>query len=253
MASPNKSQSQRQPQAGRSSTPNGGFETMMGDVANYGTSSAVLEGRRRMGGGESLLGNFGTWVAALTSIIALVFSGYSFYETVLRQAELRIYQPPLIYMYRQDFRDVFAIPITISNDGAQRGTVLSFDLEITNLETKASRKYQNLHFGESPKGNIRLFTPITVPGRSSYTDVVLFHALSTGAFFETTGGVKLPLRLTLKMNLDTTSDWFSVKQPDPVTFDMTANYIESANNMESGRPTQLHDARWNADSANAAQ
>jgi len=225
----------------------------MGDVTDYGTARAVIRGHHRMGGGESFLGNLGTWVAGLTSIIALLFSGYSFYQTVLRQAELRIYQPPLIYMYRQDFRDVFAIPITLSNDGAQRGTVLSFDLEIMNLETKATRKFQNLHFGESPKGNIRLFTPITVPGRSSFTDVVLFHALTTGAFFEQTGGVKLPLRFTLKMNVDPTGDWFAATTPDPVVFEMTANYIESANNMESGRPTQLHDGRWSAGTAPVVQ
>ena len=50
------------------------------------------------------------------SIIALLVSRYSFYETVLREASLRLHQPPLIHMFRQGFRDVLAIPITIPND-----------------------------------------------------------------------------------------------------------------------------------------
>jgi hypothetical protein len=194
--------------------------------------------------GASLLSGARAGIALLSSIIAIVFSAYSLYETVIKQAVLRVYQPPLIYMYREDFRDVFAIPITLSNDGAQRGTVLSFDLEVTHVETLKKMNFQNLHFGESPKANRRLFTPITVSGRSSFTDVVLFHAQSPGSFVELTGGVKLPLRFALKMNVDTTSGWFAAKHPDVVVFDMTANYIQSQNQMEAGQPTQLHDLRW---------
>jgi hypothetical protein len=197
-----------------------------------------------MEGGESLVGRVGAGITLLSSLVALVFSAYSLYETVIKQADLRIYRPPLIYMYREGFRDVFAIPITMSNDGTQRGTVLSFDLEVTHLETQKSMKFQNLHFGESPKSNPVLFAPVTVAGRSSVTEVVLFHALATGSFVETTGGVKLPLRFTLKMNVDATSGWFAAKEPAAVVFDMTATYIQSHNQMESGQPTRLHDARW---------
>jgi hypothetical protein len=185
--------------------------------------------------------------------VALIFSGYSFYETVLKQAALRVYVPPLIYMYRQDFRDVFAIPLTISNDGAQRGTVLSFDLVATHRETGKTQRFQNLYFGSSPKGEVQLFTPVTVAGGSASTNVVLFHALETGSFVETTGGVKLPLRLTLKMNVDSSGDWFAPIQPDPITFDMTANYIAGMRDMESGRPTQLHDERWTAGEAESTK
>jgi hypothetical protein len=183
-------------------------------------------------------------IAIVTSSVALLFSGYSFYETVLKQPELRVYQPPMIYMYREGFRDVFAIPITLSNDGARRGTVLSFDLEATHRETGKTMKFQNLKFGESPRAGARLYTPMTVAGRSSATEVVLFYAIATGSFVQTTGGVKLPLRLALRMNVDTTGDWLAPRQPAPVVFDMTATYIASFNQMESGSPTLLLDARW---------
>src|SRR6185295_12474620 len=200
---------------------------------------------------KSLRGRAGAWSAFLSSVTALIFSVYSLYETVIKQADLHIYQPPLIYMYRENFRDVFAIPITLSNVGTQHGTVLSFDLEVTHPETHKRMKFQSLHFGESPKRNTRLFTPITVAGRSSYTDVILFYALSPGSFVEATGGVKLPLRFKLTLNADTTGGWLAAKEPAAVVFDMTADYIQSHNQMEAGAPTHFHDLRWTEEVAAA--
>jgi hypothetical protein len=205
-----------------------------------------------MDDGKSLRGRVGAWSAVLSSVAALVFSVYSLYETVIKRADLHIYQPPLIYMYRENFRDVFAIPITLSNVGTQHGTVLSFDLEVTQPGTLKRMKFQSLHFGESPKHNTRLFTPITVAGRSSYIDVILFYGLSRGSFVEATGSVKLPLRFKLMLNVVTTGGWLATKEPDAVVFDMTADYIQSHNQMEAGEPTQFHDLRWTEEAAAAA-
>jgi hypothetical protein len=202
---------------------------------------------------KSLRGRAGAWSALLSSLTALVFSVYSLYETVIKQADLHMYQPPLIYMYRENFRDVFAIPITLSNVGTQHGTVLSFDLEVTHPESLKSMKFQSLHFGESPKRNTRLFTPITVAGRSSFTDVVLFHALARGSFVEATGGVKLPLRFKLTLHADAAGGWLAARAPAAVVFDMTADYIQSHNRMEAGEPTHFHDLRWTEEVATAAK
>jgi hypothetical protein len=223
----------------------------MNDFGTHGTSRASSHAHAGFQGRRPVFTDVGSAIAAVVSLIALLFSGYTFYETVLKQAELRVYTSPLIHMYRQDFRDVFAIPVTISNDGAQRGTVLSFDLDITHRTTGQTQRFQNLHFGASPRGDVKLFTPITVAGGGSYSNVVLFHALETGSFVETTGGVELPLRLTLKLNVDQSDGWFGLLAPPPVTFAMTANFIASLRDMESGRPTQLHDARWTAARAKA--
>jgi hypothetical protein len=196
--------------------------------------------------GESLFSRARAAVAILTSVVALGFSGYSFYETVVKQPELRIYTSPLVYMYRVNFLDVFAIPVTVSNDGARRGTVLSFDLEVTHRETGKTMTFQNQKFGEAPGAGARLFTPMTVAGRSSATDIVLFYALAPGSFVQTTGPVTLPLRFALKMNVDTSGDWLSPRQPAPVVFEMTADYVQSHQLMERGTPTVLHDGRWMA-------
>jgi len=193
--------------------------------------------------GESWMSRARMGLAVATSGVALAFSGYSFYETVAKQPELRVYQPPLVYMYRQSLRDVFALPITLSNDGARRGTVLSFDLEVTHRETGKTMKFQNLKFGETPNAGARLFTPMTVAGRSSSTEVVLFYAVAPGSFVETTGPVRLPLRFALKLNVDTSGDWIGPRQPAPLVFEMTASYIRSLDQMASS-PTQLYDARW---------
>ena len=201
---------------------------------------------------KSLRGRAGAWSALLSSVTALIFSVYSLYETVIKQADLHIYQPPLIYMYRENFRDVFAIPITLSNVGTRHGTVLSFDLEVIQPQTLKSTKFQSLHFGELPKRNSRLFTPITVAGRSSFTDVVLFYALSRGSFVEATGGVTLPLRFKLTLNADTAGGWLATKPPAAAVFDMTADYIQSHNKMEAGEPTHFHDLRWTEEVVTAA-
>lgn len=223
---------------------------LMGAVTDYGTRTAehssvnAEEISEMSGSGKASRWNLSAGLATLVSVVALLFSGFSFYETVLKQANLRVYAPPVVYMYREHFRDIFAIPITLSNDGAQRGTVLSVDLEVKNLLTNKVTTFQGLSFGDNIKGDRRMFHPITVAGRNSFSDVVLFHAHETGSFVETTGGVKLPLQMTLKINPETSGGLFGVKAPKPLTFNMTAQYIASLPDMERGTATKLYDERW---------
>ncbi len=77
-------------------------------------------------------GSHGGLLATVVSAIALVMSGLSYYESSMKTAELQVYVPPVIN-YARDGRDVFNIPMTISNDGARTGTVLSMELEVENL------------------------------------------------------------------------------------------------------------------------
>jgi hypothetical protein len=55
--------------------------------------------------------------------------------------------------------------------------------------------------------------------------------------------VRLPLRFTLKMNVDTTGDWLAPRPPAPVVFDMTANSIAHPAHVNGDRPTRLYHAR----------
>ncbi|GAA6210795.1 hypothetical protein NBRC116602_05350 [Hyphomicrobiales bacterium 4NK60-0047b] len=187
--------------------------------------------------------NFGNIVTTLVSAIALIFSGYSFYETVLKEAQLKIYAPALVHMYRKDFRDVLAIPLTISNDGAKRGTILSIDLKVTNIDTGENKTFENLYFGNNPKDTSRIFTPLTMSGRSSKSEVIMFFADRAGAFFKTTGGVKSNLKFDLKINTDNTEYLFKPKQQPTLSFNMTATFIQSFRSMESGVPTVYYKSK----------
>lgn len=181
--------------------------------------------------------NFGNIVTSLVSAIALIFSGYSFYETVLKEAQLKIYTPALVHMYRSGYRDVLAIPLTISNDGAKRGTILSVDLEVTNTDTGESKKFENLYFGNNPKDTSRIFTPLTMSGRSSKSEVIMFFADKPGAFFKTTGGVKSNLQFKMKINADESEYLFKPKEQPSIIFNMRATFIQSFRAMEKGIPT----------------
>lgn len=186
--------------------------------------------------------NFSTsaFVTTLVSAIALLFSGYSFYETVLKQAELKIYPPALVHMYRSTYRDVFAIPLTISNDGAKRGTILSFDLKVTNLDTKDTMNFDNLYFGNNPKDTSRIFTPLTMSGRANQSEVIMFFAEKSGSFFKTTGGVRSNLRFELTINAEEAEYLFKPEKKTRLSFDMTTGFIQSFRQMEQGSPTVFY-------------
>ncbi len=185
-------------------------------------------------------------MTAAVSAVAMLFSGFSFYETSVKQANLQVHKPASFYMYREGFKDVLAIPIAISNNGAQRGTILTFNLKVTNLETKETKVFRNLYFGENPKKDKKLFSPITVQGRETATHTVVFHAVKSGTFLNKTGRVNLPLRLTLTMNTDGGNYFLGKAITEPVHFDMMTKSLESLQSMERGIPSIFHSRDWYA-------
>src|SRR4030081_3015979 len=62
-------------------------------------------------------------IPTLMSLVALMFSGYSLYESALRAPQLSIFVAPRIDYTDPDrpeaVREVFILPLTIANDGAQ--------------------------------------------------------------------------------------------------------------------------------------
>jgi hypothetical protein len=58
------------------------------------------------------------------SAIALLFSGYSLWDTSLKAADLRAFVPPVIQFpapYHNSNFEVIAVPITLTNEGAPLG------------------------------------------------------------------------------------------------------------------------------------
>jgi hypothetical protein len=130
----------------------------------------------------ALKGEGGIVVAAI-STIALLFSAYSLWETSLKAPDLQIYVPPVIYYsspYNNSNFEMVAVPVTVINEGAQTGTALAFDLEVTNPKTGATKRFYSAEFGVWSMERTRQraytgFAPISLQGHSSRSEQILFY------------------------------------------------------------------------------
>jgi hypothetical protein len=122
-------------------------------------------------------------LAAVLSAVALAFSGYSLWETSLRQADVRLFVPPVIQYtapYQNSNFEAIAVPVTLTNEGARTATVLSMELAITDPKTKATKHFYAADFGrwtmeKTRSGAYEPFAPISLAGRTSRTEQVLFY------------------------------------------------------------------------------
>jgi hypothetical protein len=131
----------------------------------------------------------GGWWAAVLSAIAIVVSGLSLWETVLKQADLSVYVGDTISYTLDPFgnQEVVAVPITFTNGGAQDSAVMKVTLAIKNLTTNESDRFDGLYiadtryFGEvddvsTGKRRTKLpFAPLAVAGHAAYTGTILFY------------------------------------------------------------------------------
>jgi hypothetical protein len=107
---------------------------------------------------------------------ALLVSGYNLWQNKLKRANLKVFVPPVIQYactYQGNF-EVFEIPVTLANEGAQTGTVLSIDLEVTDPRTKAVKRFYAAKFG-AWTGEKKPFAPISLAGHARQTETVLFY------------------------------------------------------------------------------
>lgn len=125
----------------------------------------------------------GSLGATLLSAVAVVFSGFSLWETSLKNADLRIYVPRVISYaspYNNTNFEVIAMPVTLSNEGAQTGTVLHMDLAVTDPRTNKTKRFYAAELGVWSMERTRArsyegFAPLPLAGRSSRTESVLFY------------------------------------------------------------------------------
>lgn len=132
----------------------------------------------------------GNTIPILASALALIFSGVSLYQTVIKQAHLHLFVPDTIAYTRDPdgSYEVFALPLTVSNSGARDGIVSSLKLEVRNSSTGAKQTLEASYFAgpdyfstkEDAANNVRRpktpFAPLSVTGRGSFTATVLFYA-----------------------------------------------------------------------------
>ena len=122
-------------------------------------------------------------LAAILSLFALALSGYSLWETSLKQAEVQVFVPPVIQYaapYQNSNFEVIAVPVTLTNEGARTATVLSMELAVTDPRTKQTKRFYAADFGRwtmerTRTGAYEPFAPLSLAGRSSRTESVLFY------------------------------------------------------------------------------
>jgi hypothetical protein len=134
-------------------------------------------------------------VSASVSVVALLFSGFSLWETSLKQADLTVYVTGVV-TYERDLTaaeyitpaggfEVFAVPVTIANGGARDAAVLSLQLDAVNPKTGLAARFEATYTADGTyfanTGDKRPKTPfsaLVIAGRSVWTGTVLFYPVS---------------------------------------------------------------------------
>lgn len=120
-----------------------------------------------------------TITSTVASVVALGVSGYSLYESALKSSSLALFVAPRIDYTDPDrpeaVREVFVLPLTIANDGAMTGTVLSMTLTVTNPRTKAVKTFYAARLGTWGETPLKPFAPVVLAGRATYSQTVQFE------------------------------------------------------------------------------
>lgn len=191
-------------------------------------------------------------LATVLSAFALVFSGYSFYESALKAPSLQVHVPPVINYARDDGGsvEVLAIPLTIANGGARTGTVLSVELEATDPTTGTTKKYYSAYLGEHPKDATETkpaFAPISVAGRDVYSGTILFYPAGQILPALITKKGSYDLKLTLNM-AKAEDDWLigalTPRAPAPIEVSMTLPYFSQQSLGYRRTTIPMHAPDW---------
>lgn len=121
--------------------------------------------------------------ATLLSGVAVLFSGYSLWESSLKTADVQVFVPRVISYaapYQNTNFEMISIPVTLSNEGARTGTVLDLDLAVTDPRTKQTKHFYAAELGVWSMERTRTrayesFAPLPLTGRTSRTEQVLFY------------------------------------------------------------------------------
>jgi hypothetical protein len=192
----------------------------------------------------------------IVSAIALLFSGYSLWETSLKRSDLKVFVAPVIRYaspYQNTNFEVFAVPVTIMNAGARTGTIMSMSLDVTDPANKLSKRFYSADFGQwsiekSRTGDFRPFAPIPLPGRSSYSEVILFNARIEEKVMQI---VQAAGRFQFTISLDAAlSENFGFldriwsKPPEPLTFEMELPELDHRAFTSGSGTVALHQKDW---------
>ena len=190
--------------------------------------------------------------AEVFSGVAVAMSMYSLWRTSLQQADLRVFVPPLIRYaspYQNSVFEVFEIPLTVINEGAQTGTILSFDLEVTNAQNGASKFFYSAGLGPWSLARVKgegltPFTPVSLTGRSSQSETILFYARNDSPVMQI---VEAPTQYRFAITPLTAQRPALLRpRPKPLMFEMTLPYLDHRAFTSGGGALPMHKASWSA-------
>jgi hypothetical protein len=146
---------------------------------NRPTESAQLAIDAASRGGDGWSGR----LVAVVSLIAVTFSAFSLWETSLKAPDIRIFVPPVIQYanpYNNSNFEVISIPVTLTNEGARTGTVVSISLDVSEGPGKPVKRFYAADFGRWTTERTRAlaytpFAPIPLAGRTSRSENILFY------------------------------------------------------------------------------
>ena len=188
--------------------------------------------------------------AEVFSGVAVAMSMYSLWRTSLKRADLRVFVSPLIRYaspYQNSVFEVFEIPLTVINEGAQTGTILSFDLEVINSQNGTSKLFYSAGLGPWSLARVKdegltPFAPVSLTGRSSQSETILFYARNDS---QVTQIVEAPAQYRFAITPLTAQRRSLVRRkPKPLMFEMTLPYLDHRAFTSGGGTLPLHKASW---------
>jgi hypothetical protein len=191
----------------------------------------------------------------LISIIALVFSSLSLYETILKQAALAVYLGEVGYFSRDkvDLGEIIALPVTIINHGARDAVVFGLTLD---TDGTPQRIYRSSFIGGGPSaGQGEPFAPWAIAGRGSHAGIVQFRSWDAEPLITE----KHPYRLCVTVRADASRAFGIVDRllelpPPALSFVVEPWWGFSHSDLMSGKPLPLKITKIETiDQARAAQ
>jgi hypothetical protein len=135
-------------------------------------------------------------ITAIGTVVALIFSAFSLWETSLKRADLSVFVPGVVTYARDttpsvDIQpsggfEVLAVPVTIANGGARDAAIVALHLDVKNLQTGLSAHFEATYTAEPSFFNPEFraprtktpFSALVVAGRSAWRGTVVFYPVS---------------------------------------------------------------------------
>jgi hypothetical protein len=195
-------------------------------------------------------------ISDFVAAFALLFSAYSLWETSLKGPHLTLFVPPVIRYaspYQNSNFEAFAIPVTIANEGARAGIVVSMALVVTDPAKKLVKRFYSAALGpwsieKSRTDAFEPFAPVSLPGHSSHTDVVLFYARSDETVMQivqAAGTFQFSLALDVAQS-EGFGPWDKLWRwdPKPLSFEMVLADLDHRAFTSGSGTVELHHKDW---------